>query len=63
MNTTHEHVRFVEEQEFWVFIITVIVISIVGFIFTRAAMPIDGNDDINSTGSTICRKEQSKKSN
>ena len=47
MNTPHEHVWFWEVQEFWVFIITVIVIYIFGFMFTRAAMRIDGNDDIN----------------
>ena len=47
MNTTHEQVRFWEVQEFWAFIITVIVISIFKFIFTRGAMRIDGNDDIN----------------
>ena len=64
MNTTHEHVWFWEVRGFWIFIITVIVISIFGFIFTRVAMRIVGNDDNKSSGFTICKKkQQSKKCN
>ena len=63
MSTTHEPVRFWEIQEFWVFIVTVIIISIVTLIFIRATIPINDNDNINSTEFTIYKKEQNKKSN
>ena len=63
MSTTHEPVRFWEIQEFWVLIVTVIIISIVTLIFIRATIPINDNDNINSTESTICKNEQNKKSN
>ena len=61
MNTIQNRVQFWEIQEFWVFIVTVIIISIVWIIFIKATMPINDND--NSTESTICNKEQNKKSN
>ena len=64
MDTISECNWFWEERKFCALIVSVIVTLIFTFIVVKVGMWIfNDDDDINSTGSTIFKKEQSKKSN